>query len=217
MVSAAQAGVIAAWNFSAGSSGVEDYAASSTASGISSAGLTAYVAQNTTASVTAGALHYTTTGTAQKYNNCDFVLSLTASGVSYSGLTASYSHSVSETTSLTGQWYYWNNSSQTWQSVGSAINLVSSSGSTIAANLTGLTLTSGHTLELMFSFAGGRGNNRPALTFDDVQIGAAGITPVPEPANAALGIFCGVIPIATVIRSRPIRDRVRRWRAAVVR
>lgn len=42
------------------------------------------------------------------------------------------------------------------------------------------------------------------------------ITAVPEPVNAALGIFAGVFLVVIVVRSRPVRDRVQRWWAAIV-
>jgi subtilisin-like proprotein convertase family protein len=43
-----------------------------------------------------------------------------------------------------------------------------------------------------------------------------GITAVPEPANVALGIFGGVFLVVSLARSRRVRDRIRRWRAAAV-
>jgi subtilisin-like proprotein convertase family protein len=42
------------------------------------------------------------------------------------------------------------------------------------------------------------------------------ITTVPEPVNVALGIFAGVFLVVLVVRSRPVRNRVQRWRAAAV-
>ena len=36
------------------------------------------------------------------------------------------------------------------------------------------------------------------------------VTAVPEPVNVALGIFAGVLVVAMVARSRPVRDRVQR-------
>lgn len=44
-----------------------------------------------------------------------------------------------------------------------------------------------------------------------------GITAVPEPVNVALGIFAGVFLVVIVAGSRPVRDRVQRWWAAIVR
>lgn len=43
-----------------------------------------------------------------------------------------------------------------------------------------------------------------------------GITEVPEPVNVALGIFAGVVLVVILARSRPVRNRVHRWRLAVV-
>lgn len=43
-----------------------------------------------------------------------------------------------------------------------------------------------------------------------------GITAVPEPVNVALGIFGGVFLVIMLGRSRPVRDRVQRCRAAMV-
>jgi hypothetical protein len=40
--------------------------------------------------------------------------------------------------------------------------------------------------------------------------------PVPEPVNVALGIFGGLVLVVIVARSRPVRDRVHRWRVAFV-
>ena len=42
------------------------------------------------------------------------------------------------------------------------------------------------------------------------------ITTVPEPVNVALGIFGGVFLVAICARNRPVRDRLHRWRVAVV-
>ena len=42
------------------------------------------------------------------------------------------------------------------------------------------------------------------------------ITAVPEPVNVALGIFAGVFLVVFVVRSRPVRNRVQRWRVAAV-
>lgn len=43
------------------------------------------------------------------------------------------------------------------------------------------------------------------------------IAAVPEPASMALGILAGIFLIVTLARSRPARDRMHRWRVAVVR
>jgi hypothetical protein len=43
-----------------------------------------------------------------------------------------------------------------------------------------------------------------------------GVTAVPEPVNVALGIFAGVFLLVIVAGSRPVRDRVQRWCAAMV-
>ena len=42
------------------------------------------------------------------------------------------------------------------------------------------------------------------------------ITAVPEPANVALGIFGGGFLVVSLARSRRVRERIRRWRAAFV-
>lgn len=42
------------------------------------------------------------------------------------------------------------------------------------------------------------------------------ITPVPEPVNVALGIFGGVFLVVILGRSQRVRNRVQRWRVAVV-
>ncbi len=39
---------------------------------------------------------------------------------------------------------------------------------------------------------------------------------VPEPVNVALGIFGGVAAMVMVVRSKPVRTRIQRWRAAAV-
>jgi hypothetical protein len=44
-----------------------------------------------------------------------------------------------------------------------------------------------------------------------------GVTAVPEPVPVALGIFAGVFLVVIVARSRPVRNRVQRWRVAAVR
>ena len=43
------------------------------------------------------------------------------------------------------------------------------------------------------------------------------ITAVPEPVTVALGVFAGVFLVVILARSRRVRDRIRRWRAAAVR
>jgi hypothetical protein len=43
-----------------------------------------------------------------------------------------------------------------------------------------------------------------------------GVTAVPEPVPVALGIFAGVFLVVIVARSRPVRNRVQRWRVAAV-
>ena len=42
------------------------------------------------------------------------------------------------------------------------------------------------------------------------------ITAVPEPVNVALGILGGVCLVGLGVRSRPVRDRLHRWRLAFV-
>ena len=42
------------------------------------------------------------------------------------------------------------------------------------------------------------------------------ITAVPEPVNVALGIFAGVVVVVILAASRPVRNRLHRWRLAVV-
>jgi hypothetical protein len=42
------------------------------------------------------------------------------------------------------------------------------------------------------------------------------LTPVPEPVNVALGIFAGVFLVVILARSQRVRNRVQRWRVAVV-
>jgi hypothetical protein len=42
------------------------------------------------------------------------------------------------------------------------------------------------------------------------------VTAVPEPVNVALGIFAGMFLVVIVARSRPVRNRVQRWRVAAV-
>jgi hypothetical protein len=44
-----------------------------------------------------------------------------------------------------------------------------------------------------------------------------GVTAVPEPVPVALGVFAGVFLVVIVARSRPVRNRVQRWRVAAVR
>ena len=42
------------------------------------------------------------------------------------------------------------------------------------------------------------------------------VTTVPEPVNVALGVFAGVFLVVIAVRSRPVRNRIQRWRAAAV-
>jgi subtilisin-like proprotein convertase family protein len=59
--------------------------------------------------------------------------------------------------------------------------------------------------------AGGGGSSSSTLVSWGLEI-----TAVSEPANVALGIFGGVFLVASLARSRRVRDRIRRWRAAAV-
>jgi hypothetical protein len=49
-----------------------------------------------------------------------------------------------------------------------------------------------------------------------ISFGGTTITPVPEPVKVALGIFGGIFLMVILARSRSVRNRVHRWRAAVV-
>ena len=40
------------------------------------------------------------------------------------------------------------------------------------------------------------------------------ITAVPEPVSLALGIFAGIVLLVVLFRSRPVRERIQRWRVA---
>ena len=53
------------------------------------------------------------------------------------------------------------------------------------------------------------------LSFDNVAV-FGNVNPVPEPVNVALGIFGGVFVVVIVARSKPVRNRVQRCRAAFV-
>ena len=49
-----------------------------------------------------------------------------------------------------------------------------------------------------------------------ISFGQTTIAPVPEPVNVALGVFAGVFLIVIFAGSQPVRDRLHRWRVAVV-
>ena len=75
-------------------------------------------------------------------------------------------------------------------------------------------------------FTGSDPNNTWALVlFDHSNSGienglvswSLNITAVPEPVTVALGVFAGVVLLVIFARSRRVRDRIRRWRAAAVR
>jgi hypothetical protein len=72
-------------------------------------------------------------------------------------------------------------------------------------------------------FAGSNPNNIWALNLWDnnnsgIENGlvswSLNITAVPEPVSTALGIFGGVAVCVVVARSRPVRERAKRWRVA---
>jgi hypothetical protein len=84
----------------------------------------------------------------------------------------------------------------------------------------------GGSITLDGTFAGENPNGTWTLFFADVSAGGGtstlngwslDITAVPEPVNVALTIFAGVFLVVIVARSRPLRNQVQRWRAAVVR
>jgi hypothetical protein len=82
----------------------------------------------------------------------------------------------------------------------------------------------GGSITLDNTFQGMNPNGTWTLFFADVSAGGGtstlngwslDITAVPEPVNIALGIFGGVCVAGLVVRSRPVRDRLHRWRVAV--
>ena len=82
-----------------------------------------------------------------------------------------------------------------------------SGGLTFAGTFGGLGADGGWTLFLADLSSGGGQST--------VVSWSLGITAVPEPVNVALGIFAGVSACVVVARSRRVRGRVQRWRAAV--
>jgi hypothetical protein len=72
------------------------------------------------------------------------------------------------------------------------------------------------------TFGGMSGSGTWTLFFADMAAGdqstlvswGLDITPVPEPVNVALGILGGVSVLVFVVRSRPVRTRLRRWQVA---
>jgi hypothetical protein len=55
------------------------------------------------------------------------------------------------------------------------------------------------------------GGGQSALTGWSLEI-----TAVPEPVNVALGIFGGIALLVFLVKNQPVRNRVKRWRAAFV-
>ncbi len=51
---------------------------------------------------------------------------------------------------------------------------------------------------------------------ETISFGQTTIAPVPEPVNLALGVFAGGFMVVIFTGSRPMRNRLHRWRAAVV-
>ena len=64
-------------------------------------------------------------------------------------------------------------------------------------------LANGTTYEVRFWAAGGNGNGE--IDFDNVQVNASSVTPVPEPANVALAIFGCVLGGAFACRRFSVR------------
>jgi hypothetical protein len=86
-------------------------------------------------------------------------------------------------------------------------SLPESSGSTAASKFGALAATGDLTLFLSDLTAGG--GQSQALNW------GIGISAVPEPVNVALATFGGVVLAGIMVRSRPVRRRLLRWRAAI--
>ena len=214
----ASAGIMATWDFTTAATGpLSNYGASSHDTHIAiTPGLTTS-GGSVVPSVAGGVLNYNYGGNhADQLNSCTLTLALIASTASYNGLSVSFTDAVSGgLTALTGQWSYWvgTGTPGTFTSIGSPVALVP--GSTPLTTLTGIGVSAGQTLELQFVMSGAADGNNGGLTFGNLHVDAAGITPVPEPVNVALGTFAGVFGVVIVVRNRSARHQVQRCRAAV--
>jgi hypothetical protein len=82
-----------------------------------------------------------------------------------------------------------------------------SGGLTFAGTFGGLNPNGTWTLFLADLSSGGGQSQLTGWSLD--------ITAVPEPANVALGIFAGIVVLVIIARTRPVRNRIHHWRAAV--
>lgn len=85
-----------------------------------------------------------------------------------------------------------------------------SSGATFANKFDGLTANGNWTL-FFADLSGGD------LTPSTLGSWSLDIIAVPEPVNVALGLFAGVLLLVILARSRPVWNRVHRWRAGIAR
>jgi hypothetical protein len=144
-----------------------------------------------------------TSGDGFGYGNTGFSVTLSSAGANDVHSYGSYSPSFNGDGQLTG----------TWQPDGRAIDPQSSPSSFDSASRVGFD-----------SFNGMNPNGTWTLFLADLSGGGQStlvswsleITAVPEPVNVALGIFAGVFVVVVVVRSRPVRNRVHRWREAFV-
>jgi hypothetical protein len=146
-----------------------------------------------------------TSGDAFGYGDTGFNLTLSSAGVYDVHSYGSYSPSFNGSGQLTG----------IWQPDGRAIDPQSAPGVFDSASrvnfgsFNNMNPNGTWTLLIADLSAGGGQSQLVSWSLD--------ITAVPEPVNAALGIFGAVLLLGLLVNSTPVRERIRRWHAAFTR
>ena len=131
-------------------------------------------------------------------------ITLRDDGLSPVGNIHNYGGSTLNSTLTAGS--HWNPDGQAVNPLGDPLNFSASGGSDTFSSKFGSINPSG-TWTLFFADLSSGG--QATLTGWSLNIEA-----VPEPVNVALGIFGGVVGSAILVRSKPVRRRIQRWRAA---
>lgn len=202
---AANAAVVANWDFATAQTGpLSSYAAASRDSHVTSALLaTSGGGAQLTTSAVGGFLRYSWNGNQSADLNGAFVqLDIAASGADFSGFTVSYATASTVLSGLNGTWAYSINGAAATPLSPETITLNGANSDSLGS----LALASGQTLRLTFTLSGAIGGNSGSMSFDNFDVSASTITPVPEPVNVALGFFA-VLAIGMTVGRRLLKAR----------
>lgn len=143
-------------------------------------------------------------------NGSYFILQLTTSAAISGPFTIQYTAQRSNDAGgpTTDTWAYSMNSGGTWTTFGT--DTIGTSFASFSQTTPTLTASAGSSIWFRDMFSGAT-DNKGTTDFNNISVSA-----VPEPVNVALGIFAGVLVVGGVARTRAVRNRIQRWRTAVV-